>query len=627
VGDAFRIGNRADIAAIERVPLEHRVTAASTYELILRGAAIAPDEPALIVLDDADPAHPPRVISHRELARRVTQAANLFTSLGVGPGDVVASLLPNMAQSHYTIWGGEAAGVVCLVNPMLETDHIVHLLQSAAARVLVVPAAEEDAEIAQRLDGIAARVPGLRAVLRAGGPAGDRPGLLHFDALLDGQPHDRLISGRRIAADDIASYFHTGGTTGLPKLARHTHRGEVYQAWALAAHCDIRARDRIMVGLPLFHNSAVINLGLAPFSVGAAAVLLGKRGFRDPAVIRDFWRLVERHRGTFFVAVPTVYSALLQHPVEGDVSSLRFALCGAAPAPERLLAETGSRTGVRVLEGYGLTEATCGAACNPKDGASKSGSIGLALAYQPMKVVRIDAEGRWDRDCAVDEIGALVVKGPGVFPGYVDPAHNRRLFVADGWLNTGDLARQDADGYFWIVGRAKDVIIRGGHNIDPAADRGGAAGAFRRPYGSGRGSARPSRWRAAGGLRRARARDRCRQRGTAGFRAVPYRRARRGAGRGDDRRGAASDHGGQGLELPLRHDATRQAIEALLSAIEPPLSGFSVAVRSDARHGTLAEVRVTGVPADRREAVRRAADAQLARLSVHWVLHVDCAAE
>jgi fatty-acyl-CoA synthase len=622
VGAAFTIRDRADIAAIEHVPLEQRLAAASTYELIQRGAEIAPDEPALIVLDDADPAHAARVTTHRELARRVTQAANLFASLGIGTGDVVASLLPNMAQSHAVIWGAEAAGIACLINPLLEPDHVVHLLQTARARVLVVPAAEEDPEVAERCAGIAARVPGLLAVLRAGGPAGERLGLRHLDALLEQQPHDRLLSGRRIGADDVASLFHTGGTTGLPKLARHTHRGEVYQAWALAAHCDIRTGDRIMVGLPLFHNSAVINLGLAPFSVGAAAVLLGKRGFRDPEVIRNFWRLVERHRGTFFVAVPTVYSALLQHPVEGDVSSLRYALCGAAPAPERLVAETERRSGVRILEGYGLTEATCGAACNPKDGPSKLGSVGLALAYQPMKVVQLDAQGAWVRDCAADEIGSLVIKGPGVFPGYLDPVHNRRLFVADGWLDTGDLARQDADGYFWIVGRAKDVIIRGGHNIDPAQIEEALHShpAVRMAAAVGRPDPHAGELPVAYVVLAPGAKPSPQELLVFAREHIGERAAAPVAVTIVDELPVTAV--GKVSKQPLRHDAARRVIEGLLAAMEPPLPAFTVAVRADPRHGTVAQVDVTGVPAGGRAGVRRAIDARLARLPLRCVTNV-----
>jgi fatty-acyl-CoA synthase len=623
MGAAFTIRDRADIAAIERVPLAQRLAATDTYALIRHGAAIAPDAPALIVLEDADPQRAAQVVTHRDFARRVTQAANLFAALGVGPGEVVASLLPNMAQSHEVIWGAEAAGIACLLNPLLETEHLVHLLESARARVLVVPADEEDAEIAQRCADIAARVPGLRAVLRAGAAAGTaRAGQLPFDELRSQQPPDRLVSGRVIRGDDIASYFHTGGTTGLPRLARHTHHGEVYQAWALAAHCDIRAGDRIMVGLPLFHNSPVINLGLAPFSVGAAAVLLGKRGFRDPELIRNFWRLVQRHRGTFFVAVPTVYDALLQHPVAGDVRSLRYALCGAAPAPERLVAETERRTGVRILEGYGLTEATCGAACNPKDGASRLGSVGLALAYQPMKVVQLDADGRWRRDCAPDEIGNLVIKGPGVFPGYLDPAHDRGVFVGDGWLNTGDLARQDADGYFWIVGRAKDVIIRGGHNIDPAQIEEAlqAHPAVRMAAAVGRPDPHAGELPVAYVVPAA---------GTAPSPQELLDFARRHIGE----RAAAPvavtlveqlplTAVGKISKQPLRHDATRVAIETLLNALDPPPGEFRVAVRADARHGTVAQVAVAGVPGGARDAVRAAVEAQLARLALHVELTI-----
>ncbi len=227
--------------------------------------------------------------------------------------------------------------------------------------------------------------------------------------------------------------------------------------------------DRLLCGLPLFHVNGVIVTGLAPFMAGARVVLLGADGYRSKATIRDFWRNVERFRASFFSAVPTLYSALLGMPIDGaDVSSLRHAICGAAPMPPELIRRFEDATGVKILEGYGLTEGTCVSAVNPRDGRRAAGSIGLRIPYQQMKTVALDAEGRAPRDCVDDEIGHLVIKGPNVFPGYKDEQANRGIWIDDGWLDTGDLARRDGDGRFWLTGRQKDLIIRGGHNIDPA---------------------------------------------------------------------------------------------------------------------------------------------------------------
>jgi fatty-acyl-CoA synthase len=236
---------------------------------------------------------------------------------------------------------------------------------------------------------------------------------------------------------------------------------------------DFSDREVLLCGLPLFHVNGVIITGLTPFAFGATVVLLSPGGYRDKAIIQNFYKIIEHYKATFFSAVPTVYAALLQVPISGaDLSSLRYAICGAAPMPVELFREFERRTGVKVLEGYGLTEGTCASSVNPRDGERRVGSIGIRLPYQEMKTVIVDEQGRYVRDCQTDEIGLVTVKGPNVFPGYLQEEHNRSIWVAEGWLNTGDLGRQDKDGYFWLTGRAKDLVIRGGHNIDPAAIEG-----------------------------------------------------------------------------------------------------------------------------------------------------------
>ena len=184
--------------------------------------------------------------------------------------------------------------------------------------------------------------------------------------------------------------------------------------------------------------------------------------------------IVAHHRVNSFSAVPTVYASLLQVPVgSNDVRTLDHGLCGAAPMPTEVFRAFEERTGITILEGYGLTEGTCVSSLNPPGGERRVGSIGLRLPGQAMKAVVLDAKGGFVRDCEVDEVGTIVVSGPNVFLGYRDPAQDRELWVdcGDGrrWLNTGDLGRQDAEGYFWLTGRRKELIIRGGHNIAPAA--------------------------------------------------------------------------------------------------------------------------------------------------------------
>jgi acyl-CoA synthetase (AMP-forming)/AMP-acid ligase II len=204
---------------------------------------------------------------------------------------------------------------------------------------------------------------------------------------------------------------------------------------------------------------------MACISEGTHFVMPTPAGYRGPGVMDNFWKLVERWRATFICTVPTAVSALMQRPVNADVSKLNYALCGSAPMPPELFRRFEAATGVKILEGYGQTETTCLISCNPPGGERKIGSVGLPFPYTEVRILK-RAEGVWV-DCETDEIGEICVANPGVIAGYIDDARNADLFAAEGLIRTGDLGRLDADGYLWITGRSKDLIIRGGHNIDP----------------------------------------------------------------------------------------------------------------------------------------------------------------
>ncbi|PWU60788.1 acyl-CoA synthetase, partial [Micromonospora globispora] len=269
---------------------------------------------------------------------------------------------------------------------------------------------------------------------------------------------------------DLAAMFHTGGTTGAPKLAAHTHANEVADAWMLSASNLFDEETVVFAALPLFHVNALVVTLLAPLFKGQAVVWAGPLGYRDPALYGAFWRIVEHYRIAAMSAVPTVYATLAQCPVDADISSLRFPMVGASPLPAAVRDSFQAHTGITLVEGYGLTEATCASARTFPD-VSRPGSVGQRLPYQRVRVVRTD--GTWE-DVASGEAGLLAISGPTVFPGYVidrdgsGPVLDGLGKLADGWLDTGDLARIDEDGFIYLAGRAKDLIIRGGHNIDPA---------------------------------------------------------------------------------------------------------------------------------------------------------------
>ncbi|MCK5912600.1 MAG: AMP-binding protein, partial [Desulfuromusa sp.] len=244
---------------------------------------------------------------------------------------------------------------------------------------------------------------------------------------------------------------------------------EVVLASNIVMSAELTPGETVMCGLPLFHCNGTCITGLAPFSVGANVVLLSPAGYRDEGVMRNFFKIVERYRPVVFSCVPTVLSVLLNIPKGGaDISSLRYVICGAAPLSVELFNRFEDYTGMKLLEGYGLTEIACAAAVNPRDGERKVGSVGIRMPYNEIKVVILDDDGNYLRDAGDDEIGTIAVSGPCVFNGYVEEVHNRNIWIQDEWFNTGDLGRYDADGYLWLTGRRKELIIRGGHNIDPA---------------------------------------------------------------------------------------------------------------------------------------------------------------
>ncbi|MEO3797535.1 acyl-CoA synthetase [Nonomuraea sp. B10E15] len=460
-----------DLPLVEAVPLTERKLPASTYHLLARTAAANPDAPALHLLGEGAE----MTWNYGELLRRVHQAANLYASLGLTPGGTVGLLLPNSGHTYAALLGAQAIGVANPVNPMLADHRIIDIFTLTRAEILVVAGSAMLPGLWEKALRVAEGLPGLRALLIVGGnasidaahaPAKVRGG--DFERLAADQPGDRLITSHRPQPQDLAAYFHTGGTTGTPKVAPHTHAMEVYMAWALGCSGAYAGGDGVaLAGLPLFHVNAVHVTGLAPFMHGAAVVSLGPLGYRDKQLMADFWRIIERYRVTAFSAVPTVYASLPPLPDGVDISSLRAGAVGAAPLPARVRAGFEQEVRVPMLEGYGLTEATCASAATPAF-APRAGSVGLRLPYQRIKAVTVDAADHPTGDCPPGQGGVLAISGPAVFPGYLGPGGpdpTDKIF--DGWLLTGDLGHVDEEGYVYLTGRAKDLIIRGGHNLDP----------------------------------------------------------------------------------------------------------------------------------------------------------------
>jgi fatty-acyl-CoA synthase len=453
VSGVFR--SLADIEALERTPYEEAIPARSTYGLIARAAQQFGERIAFTWLPDGELATPPVQVAYRELLAHIHRAANLFRRLGVGPDDAVAILAPNIPATHYALWGAQLAGRACPINFMLQPDHIAALLEASGAKVVVAlgPNAELDVWSAvQKVPGIAAR-----QVLAIGGD---------FEAALQREP-DTLSFDPQLTPDRVAALFHTGGTTGAPKLVVHTHGNEGHTAWFAHRFYGFDAQTVEINGFPLFHVAGAFVYGLALLAIGARQVLPTVTGMRNAAFMRNYWKFCEREQVTALACVPTILAGLCNLPVDADISRVKVGYTGGSPLPTELATRFEDAFGIAVRNILGMTECAGLVSIEPHAAPRVPGSCGLRLPYSEVRVVPWrDGRAQLLQQCATGETGVVVLRGPHVSPGYTDAARNAGMFE-DGWLVSGDLGHLDAQGYLHVTGRAKDVIIRGSHNIDP----------------------------------------------------------------------------------------------------------------------------------------------------------------
>ncbi len=482
-----KFGGKADRDAIHNaMPYDARGLPVTLYGFLTRVRDQHPGRPALTFQLLSDPKSGSETLTWTDLHRRVTQAANLFRKLGIGETDTIAYVLPNSVETAVTLLGGATAGIVNPINPLLEPEQISAILRETKAKVVVTLRGFPKTDVPQKVAEAVQYAPNVKTVLevdlnrylsppkswivpliRPKVKVDHRADVLNFNAECAKMPADRLTFEDR-QVDRVAAYFHTGGTTGMPKVAQHKYSGMVYNGW-LGHTLLFSEQDVLICPLPLFHVFAAYPILMSCIASGAHVVFPTPQGYRGEGVFDNFWKLIERWNVTFMITVPTALAALMQRPVNADVSSLRVALSGSAPLPLELIKRFEAATGVAISEGYGLTEATCLVSCNPVDGIKKVGSVGVPFPYTDVRVLHTNGDGTF-RECAVDEVGEICVANPGVLEGgtYTEDDKNRELFAERRFLRTGDLGRLDAEGYLYITGRAKDLIIRGGHNIDPA---------------------------------------------------------------------------------------------------------------------------------------------------------------
>ena len=472
--DPDRISTLADIQAIEQVPAGERFPCVSPIDALETIAGDQPDGIALTWLPNGVASDVAQRWTYRQYHQEVAAAADHFRTLGLQRDESVIFLLPNVPELLFGIWAAEAVGIAAPINPFLQPEQIAGIAREANARILVTlaPGDAEGDDFFQKARDVADQL-GLVVITVSGRDDLPVDGGIPWRGATPGNPVERIAGERVFSGDEIAAYFHTGGTTGTPKLAQHTHRMQVVNVCQMAMTGPVSEGEEAvhpvtLCGLPLFHVNAVFVSALSSILSGGELVLAGRHGFRNKTLIRDFWPLVEQYKVTFFAGVPTVYAALLeQSSREYDVSSLSHCACGAAPMPVSMLRTFHERTGADIMEGYGMTETVTCATAHYYHGPRHVGSIGMRLPYQQVRAVVVDGNGAVLRDCGVNEIGVLLLRGPNVIPAYKQAFANEGAWPEKGWLNSGDMGRVDADGYVWLTGRAKDLIIRGGHNIDP----------------------------------------------------------------------------------------------------------------------------------------------------------------
>jgi long-chain acyl-CoA synthetase len=370
-----------------------------------------------------------RELTSAEVAARTEAVAEQFAAAGVRRGDVVAIMLPNQVELLLGLLAAWRLGAAATpVNPVFTANEAGYQIADSGARLLLTDG-----------PGVGYGVPVLTPGELSTRPSGSLPA-----------PDTR--------PDDLALLIYTSGSTGRPKGVMLDHANLTAMAASIGAAMKLGPDDNCLLVLPLFHVNAIVVSCLAPIMAGGQVTILAR--FTPDT----FLAALSRYRATYFSAVPTIYARLAELPREqlGDTSSVRFAVCGAAPVSAELLRSSESRFGFPIIEGYGLTECTCASTVNPLDGIRKPGTVGVALPGQQVAAMRPDGSF-----AAAGEPGEVVIKGPAVMRGYFGKPEATAAAIVDGWLHTGDVGVLDADGYLTIVDRIKDMIIRGGENIYP----------------------------------------------------------------------------------------------------------------------------------------------------------------
>ena len=389
-------------------------------------------------------------MSYAELADKINRLAGSLKNAGVKKGDMVHVYLPNLPETLISFFAIHKIGAIAgPINTWFKSEELMYLLSDSRAKALII-----DSQYIPTFEKIEASLPALELVIENGelSKAG-RPLLADW---IENGPQDKMEI--EATGNDPAFIFYTSGTTGDPKGVLLSHKGVIADAMQVNQRLELEGQPlTALVLLPLFHSYAMLSC-ICGIAFGHTIALCKRFS------ATEFWADVEGYEANYFSAVPAIYNILLSNPkpVEEDYSSLMFGICGSAPMPNSVLKQFESRFDIPIIEGYGLTEATCVSTLNPRRGVRKSGSIGLPLEGQ--KVFIIDESGQ---PVPLGVRGEIVVKGEPVMIGYHNRPEETKHALRDGVLHTGDVGYMDEDGYIFIVDRIKEMVIRGGENIYP----------------------------------------------------------------------------------------------------------------------------------------------------------------
>lgn len=388
-------------------------------------------------------------MTYREFDAATDRIAHGLECLGIAHGDHVAVLHPNSSQTLIAFFAIiKAGGVVVPINPLYTPREVTYLLDNSESTLLI--AYEDFAALVDQVKGGAPRL--KRTILRRRGES--------VEEAVGAQAGRRLvpITEKPFSPDDPAIMFYTSGTTGNPKGVVLTHANFCFGGPNIAQSYGLKADDVTIAALPMVHVFAIASPFFGSLSSGGSAVVVER--FKPQTI----FEVIEKYRVTWFPGVPTMFVLLLNALPENtrDISSLRMGLSGGASLPAEVLKRWEEAFHADVIEVYGLTESTGLVTANPVYGERKPGTVGIVVSGVSAKVV--NQEGN---ECPPNEVGDLLFRGPNATKGYFNLPAETREKIRDGWVHTGDHAYRDADGYFTIVGREKELIISGGYNIYP----------------------------------------------------------------------------------------------------------------------------------------------------------------